>query len=753
MESGPRRWRCVCSALGALVALTGCRAGAGALGAGALPVGTRPGMEGATVPAVRFDAIGPTHMSDGLPTSGKVNAYAVDPNDPNIMYMAGGRGTGLETYSSAGILRTADGGKTWTRVVGGLTDPSGVSSSVVNALWLDGSHPSTLLAATEYDGLFRSTDGGTTWSNVERTTGATQIVSYAGALYAATAAGILISKDDGGTWSVQLAGTPAVRPRAFGAVEGSKGDAFYAGMSDGSIWHLAGATWSKVGQLPYRKHTGTDGSEPDVHQIAVDPLVPTTLYASSNDGAWDQNLHASTDGGKTWNTVLAKVYYGDGLGTQAIAYSAVHPHQLYVGADGWMYDIAGDGSPSPKVHSAANLSVIDVRDVWTLPNGADDACWIASDQGLDYEPACSTYHYGRFDDTVVSAPSATGLARRFTLSPDGKTLLVSLQDFGSHYTRDGGATWHLDNTLYEDGFNELRPGDPNVCYAYDEASGLSASTNGCASYAVLQKGILPSRLMTSPIAFDPRNPLEMYLASGPNANLGFQGPKGIYESTDGGATIARLAWPFRWPGAIVVDKQNGSHMLVGDLAYGKSSISMTDDGGKTWTKSVGVPKTPFWYAMTISPANGRVVLASSVDAQSNVFVLRSTDAGRSFKRIATIVNAPLLRGRADGFSRLQRTGGEVGSHASRSGSSQAFVYSPARAIAYNQRVTRGVADVALTTLRGAYLSTDDGSTWRRLDGQLVAHSFWAIRWLNGYLYLASDGQGILRSTAPVQSGH
>ena len=85
-----------------------------------------------------------------------------------------------------------------------------------------------------------------------------------------------------------------------------------------------------------------------MHQIAVDPLVPSTVYASSNDGAWDQDLHASTDGGKTWHSVLAKVYYSDGLGTQAIAFSRVHPHRLYVGADGCMYYIAGDGSPNPR---------------------------------------------------------------------------------------------------------------------------------------------------------------------------------------------------------------------------------------------------------------------------------------------------------------------------------------------------------------------------------------------------------------------
>jgi photosystem II stability/assembly factor-like uncharacterized protein len=743
--------RCGVAAFVSIAVMAGCR---GAPGGSALPSLRSlqsPSAFGMSPDALQFEPIGPTHMSDGLPTSGKVNAYAVDPADPNVIYMASGRGTGLETYSSAGILRTSDGGRVWKRIVNGLTDPSGVVTSVVNGLWLDPAKPSVLLAATEYDGIFRSDSGGSLWTNVNRATAATQIVPYRGALYAATAAGILTSGDDGVTWSVQLAGNRSTQPRAFGVADSPKGHAFYAGMTDGSIWSFASGAWVRVGKLPFNKHTGTDGSQPDVHQIAVDPLVPTTLYASSNDGKWDQDLHASTDGGKTWHAVLAQKYYSYGLGTQAIAFSTVHPHRLFIGSDGWMYYVDGDGSPNPQAHRAAPLSVIDLRNVWTIPNGSDDACWIASDQGLDFEPSCSASG-GSGNDNVVSASSATGLARRFTLSPDGKTLLVSLQDFGSHYTANGGRTWTLDNNLYEDGFNELRPGRPSVCYAYDEASGLSISTNGCATFSSLQANILPSRLMTTPIAFDPRKPLTMYVISGPNLNLGFFGPKGVYKSTDGGATIARLAWPFEWAGAIVVDTRYGPHILVSDLGDGKSSISVTTDGGKTWAKSSGVPPTQFWYAMTVSPVDGRTVLASSVDAKNDVFVLRSTDGGHHFTRVATVVNAPLLRGRVDRERRFVRERGNQpanDSHADES-SSQAFVYSPERAIRYDQGVTKGVADVVITTLRGAFISTDNGTHWQRLDKGLIAHSFWEIRWLSGYLYLASDGQGILRSTTPLQ---
>jgi len=685
-------------------------------------------------------------MSDGYPTSGKVNAVAINPLNSKVIYTAGGRGTGLETYSSAGVLRSTDGGSSWHSLTDGLTDSSGDVVSVVNSLWIDKANPAVLLAASEYDGIFRTADGGSNWTNVFSGAQATQFALFGNVLYATDDAGILASKDDGKTWSVELAGTKKEHPTAFGAFAGSSGKAFYAGMSDGFFYALRGGKWTRVSRLPFRK-TRTAGSNRMVHQITVDPFAPATVYVSTNDGSWDQNLFGSTDGGRSWTAILAGSYYNYGLGTQAIAFSQVHKHRLYVGEDGSFFYTVGDGSPNPPITFAANLKIIDLRDIWTMANESDDACWVASDQGLDYTPTCSSGTYG---DTVVSAPASIGLARRFTVSPDGKTILTSLQDFGSHYTTNGGSNWSL-QPLYEDGFNELRPGDPSVCYAYDEAAGLSISTNGCASFAGNNSSISPSRIMTTPIAFDPKNPHVMYFTSGPNPGPGFSGPKGIFKSTDGGNTISQLPWPFAWPGAVVVDHKNGSHIIVCDIKGGDSSLSVTTDGGSTWTKATGVPPTRFWYAMTIAPANGKIVLASSVDAKHNVFVLRSTDGGKTFTKIAVVTNAPLIVGRV-GLERhdlLRMRGSRIRESESGKGG-QAFVYSPERELKYNQNVTKGTPDVVITTLRGAYLSADNGKTWQRLDKGLVSHSFWGIRWLKGYLYLASDGQGIVRSTTAVQ---
>ncbi|HTX58325.1 MAG TPA: hypothetical protein VMH02_01525 [Verrucomicrobiae bacterium] len=735
------RSRTVAAALCA-VALASCRSGSlpGPVPGAASPAGLR----GAQTSLPAFTVLGPTWLP------GKINAFAMDPANPKVLYIASGRGTGLESYSSAGISKTSDGGESWSAIDRGLTDPSGAISSVVNALWLDPSDPSVLLAATEYDGLFRSTDAGASWRSVYRSTRATQIVSYRGALYASSAAGILASSDDGASWRVELAATDSRQPTAFGvAAGGSSGGALYAGMSDGTIYAFENGSWSRAGKIAYEPRPRTSGASPEVHQIAVDPRSPATLYANTNDGPWNQDLHVSTDAGRTWKDVQTAAIDDEGYGPQTIAYSAVHPHALYVGTDSTLFLIDGDAALRARGRLAATVD-LDLRDLYVFPNGSDDACYLASDQGLVYVNACST-HTKKYVGTYLST-TTTALARRFVVSPNRKTIASSFQDWTSMYATGGGAAWNFNaQYLYEDGFNELRPGNPRICYAYDEEYGLRVSSDGCINYAAAnraQRGIAPSRLMTAPIAFDPRDPLHMYLASGPSetpANAGIlEAPKGAFESSDGGATLHRLDWPVRWPGAIAVDPGNGSHLLVGDLRNGRSSLLVTTDGGKTWRSCAGVPPTPYWYAISISPANGETILASNVDASNNVFVLRSTDGGKTFRRIASVVNAPQLRGRVDA-DRVER-GGLEGARAP-----EYFNYSPEREIRYDQDVTHGRPAVVVTTLLGAYLSRDDGTTWQRLDRGLIAHSFWGSRWVDGYLYLASDGQGIVETATPLDA--
>src|SRR6516164_6469828 len=83
------------------------------------------------------------------PSPAAVQAVAVDP---------GGTGTIFMGSIAAGILKSINGGATWSAVNNGLTTP------LVAALAIDASGPQTVYAGS--GGLFKTDDGGTTWRSL-----------------------------------------------------------------------------------------------------------------------------------------------------------------------------------------------------------------------------------------------------------------------------------------------------------------------------------------------------------------------------------------------------------------------------------------------------------------------------------------------------------------------------------------------------------------------------------------------------------
>ena len=83
----------------------------------------------------------------GLPTS-TVNGFAVDPTNPQVMYVA----------MRDGIFRSDNAGARWTRAANG---PKNVAAVAVNP-----KAPTEVYAATAEGKLFRSTDGGSRWVEV-----------------------------------------------------------------------------------------------------------------------------------------------------------------------------------------------------------------------------------------------------------------------------------------------------------------------------------------------------------------------------------------------------------------------------------------------------------------------------------------------------------------------------------------------------------------------------------------------------------
>jgi photosystem II stability/assembly factor-like uncharacterized protein len=85
----------------------------------------------------------------GLPANRTVNGFAVDPENPKVMYVA----------MRDGLFKSTDAGETWKPVGKGLKNLAAVA--------VNPRTPNEVYASTAAGVIFKSTDGGMTWQQVK----------------------------------------------------------------------------------------------------------------------------------------------------------------------------------------------------------------------------------------------------------------------------------------------------------------------------------------------------------------------------------------------------------------------------------------------------------------------------------------------------------------------------------------------------------------------------------------------------------
>jgi hypothetical protein len=209
----------------------------------------------------------------------------------------------------------------------------------VLALAIDPQTPTTLYAGTE-SGMYKSTDGGGTWDNtgLVSVTGLaidpqTPTTLYAGisggcGMDGCSQMGVFKSTDGGGTWNTCLSGDTGPLSVNALAIDPQTPTTVYAGASGGC---------SSYGCGPMSVFKSTDGCSTwhetslpldagNINALAIDPLMPTTLYAGSGNGVFK-----STDGGITWNTFSTGL---PDLPVRALAIDPIEPRRVHAGTEG-----------------------------------------------------------------------------------------------------------------------------------------------------------------------------------------------------------------------------------------------------------------------------------------------------------------------------------------------------------------------------------------------------------------------------------
>src|SRR5262245_2760900 len=218
----------------------------------------------------------------GIP--GFVRALAVDPGNPDVLYAAASNAAtyyGEHDPAGTGVLRSSDGGHSWSPSNTGLTNP------LVSAIVIDPWAPTVLYAATAGGGVFKSVDGGSSW--VPRNVGLGGLSVYSLAIDPQTPAnlfagleggGVYRSTDGAATWGAAGIGSTTVWALAIDPVTPTT---VYAGIGNGVFKSTNGGTsWAHTGPLLYSLPGDPEVlTGYDVRALLVDATASSTVYAGT----------------------------------------------------------------------------------------------------------------------------------------------------------------------------------------------------------------------------------------------------------------------------------------------------------------------------------------------------------------------------------------------------------------------------------------------------------------------------------------
>ncbi len=386
----------------------------------------------------------------GLKDTRQIGALAVDPHNPDVVLVAA-LGHAFGPNAERGVFRSADGGKTWTKVLykdentGAIDvtfDPND-SKIVYASLWQARRQPWNFSSGGPGSGLYRSTDGGITWSRLSGNGLPSGIlgkieVSVSGAdsrrVYAMIEAreGGLYRSDDGGEHWRRINADGRLRQRAwyFSTVlaDPRNADTVYA--------ENTGLFRSTDGGKTFNLLPARHG---DHHGLWIDPSDPDRLIDGSDGGA-----SISFDGGKTWSTQ-------DNQPTAQFYHVAVDNRFPY-----YVYGAQQDNT-SVAVASAGPEGTVTEHDWYDVFDG-ECGFVIPDPRDPDIVYATSENTVGRFDkhtgQTRMISPwpieaaghPASDLAHRFNwtspliMSPfDPDTLYYGMERL--YKTTDDGNSW------------------------------------------------------------------------------------------------------------------------------------------------------------------------------------------------------------------------------------------------------------------------------------------------------------------------
>ena len=487
-----------------------------------------------------------------------VNCITVDPNNHNTIYV--GRGDyhgGLPT--SYGIMKSTDGGSTWTEIAEGSMGAVGV-----NKVLIDPTNSQILIAGTgdnsTYSGwLYRSTNGGSTWTKI----------SVGGQYF---------------VWPTIAASAPVGGATRIYAVAAG----YATGAAQSTRLYVSddhGATWSQLASP-----LTADGNYHFSYEVATSPTNANNVYVLDSENA---SLYTSSNQGSTWTNVSANLPQGPSIdpnfsqsgydyhlecGTKGSGVSATDV--LYLGEINVMYSLDGGSTWKDFVTNGGSYSngAVLHNDQHCLAVCPTDPtqCIFSNDGGV----------YGVQFDTNFTTGTVSRLSKNL-----GNTMFyhIAMHPTNPNYalggTQDNASplsTGDLNNWLNVgagDGAGAaINQTNPLIQYNSYDYAGIYRTANGWNSKNLIANG---SSTFSGTLSFTPTIVLDPS-----NQNLMYTGTNYLYQWSE---------TTQKWTSSLVNLVGNNGYVIQG-IAVAPSDtnriyvgsndgvLSMSTNQGSTWTK-------------------------------------------------------------------------------------------------------------------------------------------------------------------------
>ncbi len=530
-----------------------------------------------------------------------VGSIAFAPGDDSIAYAGMGDNDG--GYLGSGVLKSTDGGQTWTRISNNsLPAPGRIARILVDSV-----NPNRVYAAqyasrngnsTFSSGFWISNDGGISWVKtlvglprdaVVHPTQANNTLYVAmsrvdspssGALGAA--GGVFKSTDSGQTWArvytspfpsisnIKIAVTPGAPQNLYVLVGSGATVRVETSIDEGANWTNRASAFD-TGQIGYNCY------------LFVHPTNPNTIYVGTRD------LWRSLDGGVTYSNMTGNFSTTGGYTPTAAKshpdqhnfyISDTNPNLIYIANDGGIFKSTDGAATFQSLNKTLNLTMF---------------------TSLATHPTDPTRTYGGTQDNGTQKRTGASSWREFRTGDGGQTIIDPV-DSSIVYTT------YTYNTVYRNNSN----GDSFGGTIGNDTMFADAGTADRSSFypPFVNNGV------NSTLYF---GTYRLFISD--SRGVSWTSPGGTTDLTNGGGDTLS---------AIGVGSLNANILYTGS-AQGKVMVSK--DAGLTWTQANSGLPVRFIKSIKVSSTDSNIAYLT-VSGYDSAHIFKTVDAGTTWTNVS-----------------------------------------------------------------------------------------------------------------------